>query len=155
MVMAWLPFLITLIVFSFVGFVSYLRYLEKMEMIRKGMVPVKAKAPSSGSIILFFGLVAFSFGAALLLFSFIHRVADESLAFGLIFTFAGFALFAYWLLTAKDRKRLFDLYEMELTQRAAENKAVQAAAAPATEETVEPEQTEDTAQKDDTTNILE
>ena len=153
--MAWFPFSITLIVFCFVGFVSYLKYREKMEMIRRGMVPVKAKAPTSGSVILFVGLISFSIGAALLVYSFVHGYTHESFVFGLILTFAGFALSTYWLLTAKDRKRVYELYEMEIAQRAAENKTVQAAAAPATEETAKPEQNEDAAREDDTTNILE
>ena len=156
--MAWLPFLITLIVFCFVGFVSYLRFIENMEMIRKGLTPIKTKAPSPGSFALFFGLVSTSIGAALLIAALLNTSSGDLFIFGLVLTFIGVALFTYWKLTAKDRKRAQELFENQIAQRVAEPKDVQpeTPSAPVdVVETVEPEQTEGTAQKDDTTNILE
>lgn len=94
--------------------ISYLRHRERMEMLNRGVNPVKVTIPTApriGSFALFIGLLAIGLGISLFLGGYLFQDADRDILMGaVILLCSGFALLLYWKLTAKDREYAHKAY---------------------------------------------
>jgi hypothetical protein len=98
------------------------RHQERMELIKKGVNPLLF-TESSGNKSLWLGILAFGIGAALLIAKFVTSSNDhDMLTGGLILTFAGIALIAFWKLTAGDRVRARRIQDELIAQELARMK---------------------------------
>lgn len=108
---------------AIVIFITSRRNRERIEMIRKGMVPNKYITKpqlKTGSRTLFWGILAVAIGLALVISSvFIQKNFDrDMMTIALLFLCGGGAMLLYWKLTAKDREHARRLQEEHLARTA-------------------------------------
>ena len=115
-----IPIFINLIIFGSIAviviFVTSRNHAERMELIKRGMNPVRRVAPPrTGSKSLFLGLVLAAIGLSLLISCvFSNDFDNEKLTAGLMLLLGGASFLAYWKLTAGDRERAVKAYEQHL-----------------------------------------
>ncbi|MFC1509387.1 DUF6249 domain-containing protein [Candidatus Omnitrophota bacterium] len=114
---------------AIVMFIISRQHTERLELIKRGMNPVKVAPPRTGSKSLFLGLVLVAIGLSLLISFVVNNKDSETLTGGLILLLGGVSFLAYWKMTAGDRERAVQAYEQHLENE--KMKAEQAKAAPA------------------------
>ena len=115
--------LVPLIVFAsitaIVIFIASRRHNERLEMIKRGINPIRLVPPKTGGKTLLFGLICIAIGLALfisVLATGFDRHEHDTLSISLMFLLGGASLLVYWKLTAGDRERAIRAYERQLAE---------------------------------------
>ena len=113
------PLSIAGMITAIVIFISSRRHRERIELIKRGVNPVRIAPPRTGSKALFLGLACAAIGIAFLISVIVDNLNsghydDDTLTLSLVLLFAGISFFVYWKLTADDRERAFKAYEQYL-----------------------------------------
>ena len=139
------PIFINLIVFGFIAtiviFVTSRQHTERMELIKRGMNPVRVAPPRTISKSLFLGLAGVAIGLSLLISVFFNKshFDHDTLTAGLIVLFSGVSFLVYWKMTAGDRERAVRAYEQHLENEKIKAEQTKTASA---EQTGNPDQQE-------------
>ena len=114
---------INLIIFGSIAaiviYVSSRQHRERIELIRRGINPVRIVPPKTGGFALFLGLAGIAIGLALVISAvLVQKSLDRDLLTGgVIVLFGGGAFLLYWKLTAGDRERAMRAYERSLSEQ--------------------------------------
>jgi len=125
---------------AIVIFIASRQHKERMEMISRGINPVRLAPPKTGGKTLLFGLIFIAIGLALLISVLslgLSRTEHDILFIAPLFLLGGFSLLVYWKLTAGDRERAFRAYERHLAEEQSKNRTLEAQASD-TGETMSP-----------------
>ena len=95
-------------------FITARRHQERMELIKRGLNPIRIEPPKTGSYSLFFGLALVAVGLALIFGHFTGDNESETLLAGMIVLFGGISFITFWKLTAPDRERTIKAYELHM-----------------------------------------
>ena len=112
---------------AIVIFIASRRHNERMEMIKRGINPVRLAPPKTGGKTLLFGLICIAVGLALLisvLSTGFARTDHDTLSIALMFLLGGVSLLVYWKLTAGDRERALRAYERHLAEEQSQDQTL-------------------------------
>ena len=126
--MDWTAVLLFAFITAIVIYFGSRRHTERMEMLRRGINPIRVIPPRTGAKTLIIGLLGIAVGLALLISFFIAHREEGLIISGLLCAFGGTAFLLYWKMTAGDRERAVRAYERhleEVTRQKTEQPAVE------------------------------